>query len=133
MSAPAGHGDGGQVDDGIAFLDALAAQLRCRGWTAYLSTAPGRLPGLCVQDPRQPAQCGDVIAVPSGPAGDVWYWFSWAERIAPVRAPGAGRGRHHQDLPAARGRHARRCHRRAGRPNAVNIDGCPKDRSEPPG
>ena len=44
MSAPAGHGDGGQVDDGIAFLDALAAQLRGRGWTAYLSTAPGRLP-----------------------------------------------------------------------------------------
>jgi hypothetical protein len=89
MSAPAGHGPSGQADDGIAFLDALAAQLRGRGWTAYLSTAPGRLPGLCVQDPRQPAQCGDVIAVPTGPAGDVWYWFSWAERIAPVRAPGA--------------------------------------------
>ena len=89
MSAPAGHGHGGQVDGGIAFLDALAAQLRCRGWTAYLRTATGRLPGLCVQDPRQPTQCGDVIAAPSGPAGDVWYWFSWAERIAPVRAPGA--------------------------------------------
>jgi hypothetical protein len=89
MSAPASNGHGGQVDGGIAFLDALAAQLRCRGWTAYLSTPPGRLPGLFVQDPRQAAQCGDVIAVPSGPAGDVWYWFSWAERIAPVRAPGA--------------------------------------------
>ena len=88
MSAPAGYGDGGQVDDGIAFLDALAAHLRGRGWTAYLSTAPGRLPGLCVQDPRQHAQCGDVIAGPSGPAGDMWYWFSWAERIAPVQAPG---------------------------------------------
>jgi hypothetical protein len=89
MSAPTGNGHGGQVDGGIAFLDVLAAQLRDRGWTAYLNTAPGRLPRLFVQDPHQRAECGDVIAAPSGPAGDSWYWFSWAERIAPVRAPGA--------------------------------------------
>jgi hypothetical protein len=89
MSAPAGNGHGGQMDGGIAFLDALAAQLRDRGWTAYINMAPGRLPRLFVQDPHQRAECGDVVAVPSGPAGELWYWFSWAERIAPVRAPGA--------------------------------------------
>jgi hypothetical protein len=88
MSAAAGDGHGGQVDGGIAFLDVLA-QLRDRGWTAYINTAPGRVPRLFVQDPRERAECGDVIAVPSGPAGDSWYWFSWAERIAPIRAPGA--------------------------------------------
>jgi hypothetical protein len=89
MSAPTGNGHGGQVDGGIAFLDVLAAQLRERGWTAYLNTAPGRLPRLSVQDPHQRAERGDVIAVPTGPAGDSWYCFSWAERIAPVRAPRA--------------------------------------------
>jgi hypothetical protein len=89
MSASTGKGHGGQVDGGIASLDALAAQLRERGWTAYINTAPGRLPRLFVQDPHKRAECGDVIAVPSGPAGDSWYWFSWAERIASVRAPGA--------------------------------------------
>jgi hypothetical protein len=89
MSASTGNGHGGQVDGGIASLDGLAAQLRDRGWTAYINTAPGRIPRLFVQDPHKRAKCADVIAVPSGPAGDSWYWFSWAERIAPVRAPGA--------------------------------------------
>lgn len=89
MSAPAGNGEGGQVDGGVASLDVLAAQLRDRGWNAYINTAPGWLPRLFVQDPDKRAECGAVIAVPSGPAGDLWYWFSWAERIAPVRAPGA--------------------------------------------
>jgi hypothetical protein len=89
MSTPTSNCHGGQMDGGIAFLDVLAAQLRDRGWAAYINTAPGRLPRLFVQDPHQRAECGDVIAGPSGPAGDSWYWFSWAERIAPVRAPGA--------------------------------------------
>ena len=74
----------------IAYLDVLAAQLRARGWTAYISAPRGRLASLFVQDPHdEHAHRSDIIAVPGGTADDWWYWFSWAERIAPVHAPGA--------------------------------------------
>jgi hypothetical protein len=78
-----------QVREAIACLDALAAQLRARGWTAYLVTPSGRLASLVVLAPEDRAECGDVVAAPGGPAGDLWYWFSWGERIAPARAPAA--------------------------------------------
>jgi hypothetical protein len=73
----------------IACLDVLAAQLNARGWTAYISTPAGRLVSLSVQDPHNRAEWSDIIAAPGGAAGDWWYWFSWAERIAPVQAPAA--------------------------------------------
>jgi hypothetical protein len=73
--------------DGIAFLDVLAAQLRARGWSAYITTPAGRLPSLFVQDPHDHPKCGDIIAALDGATGHWWYWFSWAERIAPARAP----------------------------------------------
>jgi hypothetical protein len=82
-----GNGHAGQAEDGIACLDALAAQMRARGWTAYISTPAGRLAFLSVQDPHDRAEGGDIIAAPGGTTGDWWYWFSWAERIAPVNAP----------------------------------------------
>ena len=78
-----------QVRDAIACLDVLAAQLRARGWTAYLVTPPGRLASLVVLAPHDRAECSDIIAAPAGPAGDLWYWFSWGERIASARAPAA--------------------------------------------
>src|ERR1700721_2612936 len=37
-----------QVRDAMACLDALAAQLRARGWTAYLVTPSGRVAPLVV-------------------------------------------------------------------------------------
>jgi hypothetical protein len=78
-----------QVRDAIASLDVLAAQLRTRGWTAYLATPPGRLASLVVEDPQDCAQCSDIVAAPGGAAGDLWYWFSWGERIASADAPAA--------------------------------------------
>ncbi len=76
------------VRDGIACLDMLAAQLNARGWTAYLRAPADRLASLVVLDPRDDRTMGsDIVAAPA--AGDWWYWFSWGERIAPVRAPGA--------------------------------------------
>jgi hypothetical protein len=63
--------------------------MHARGWTAYINTPAGRLTSLFVQDPHNRAECGDIIAASGGPAGDWWYWFSWAERIAPVQAPAA--------------------------------------------
>jgi hypothetical protein len=83
------HGRSTQAKDAMACLDTLAAQLRARGWRAYLATPPGRLASLVVHDPDDPANCSDIIAAPGGPAGDLWYWFGWAERIAPAHAPAA--------------------------------------------
>jgi hypothetical protein len=85
----AGNGHATQVRDPVACLDVLAAQLRTRGWTAHLATPPGRLASLVVQDPHDHAQCSDIIAAPGGAAGDLWYWFSWGERIASADAPAA--------------------------------------------
>jgi hypothetical protein len=79
----------GQTGDGIAYLDVLAAQMHARGWAAYVSTPHGRLACLFVQDPHDRAECGDIIAAPDGTTGDWWFWFSWAERIAPIHASAA--------------------------------------------
>jgi hypothetical protein len=84
-----GNSDTGQARDAIACLDMLAAQMHARGWTAYINTPAGRLAYLCVQDPHSRADCGGIMATPDGTTGDWWYWFSWAERIAPVHAPAA--------------------------------------------
>ncbi len=83
-----GHGQATKVRDAIACLDVLAAQMRARGWTAYLVTPSGRLASLVVLDPHDQGQGSDIIAAPGGSAGDLWYWFSWGERIASVHAPG---------------------------------------------
>ena len=84
-----GQGQATQVRDPIGSLDVLAAQLRTRGWTAYLATPRGRLASLVVEDPYDCAQCSDIVAAPGGATGDLWYWFSWGERIAPSDAPAA--------------------------------------------
>jgi len=75
--------------DGIAPLDALAAQLRVRGWSAYITTPTGRLASLFVQDPHDRPKCGDIIATLDTATGHWWYWFSWAERIGPAHVPAA--------------------------------------------
>jgi hypothetical protein len=80
----AGNYRTGTAQDRIACLEVLAAQLRARGWTVYLSTPAGRPARLFVQDPDDPAECGDVMAALDDASGEWWYWFGWAERIAPV-------------------------------------------------
>ena len=75
--------------DGMAYLDALAAHLRARGWTAYINTPAGRLASLLVQDPHNHAVWADIIAAPDTATDTWWYWFSWAERITPVHSPAA--------------------------------------------
>ena len=84
-----GPGHATQVRDPIACLDVLAAHLRTRGWTAYLATPPGRLASLAAADPHDRAGSSDIIAAPGGARGDLWYWFSWGERIASADAPAA--------------------------------------------
>jgi hypothetical protein len=84
-----GNAHADEAADPVARLDVLAADLRSRGWTTYLNTPAGRLASLSVQDPYHRAECGDILAAPDGTTGDWWYWFSWAERIAPVHPSGA--------------------------------------------
>jgi hypothetical protein len=86
----AGPGPGTPVKDGLACLDVLAAQMHARGWTAYVTAPADRLASLFVQDPHdEGADGGHIVAAPGSTTGDWWYWFSWAERIAPVHAPEA--------------------------------------------
>jgi hypothetical protein len=73
------------VEEGMACLDALAAELTARGWTAYVTTPRGRPARLFVQNPHDHVMCADVLAAPAGSAGDWWFWYGWAERIAPAR------------------------------------------------
>ena len=46
--------------------------------------AAGRLPYLFVQDPQNPNASGDIVAVPDAATGEWWFWFSYAQRIAPA-------------------------------------------------
>ena len=99
-----GNTHAGEAGDPIARLDVLAAHLRGRGWTTYLTAPAGRLASLFVQGPHDRAECGDIIAAPDHATGDWWYWFSWAERITPAHAPRPRGGRDHRGVPAASGR-----------------------------
>jgi nuclease-like protein len=71
----------------IAFLDTLAAEVIARGWTACITTPPGRPVRLFVQNPRDPAMFAYIAAAADGTSGEWWYWFGWAERIAPATIP----------------------------------------------
>jgi hypothetical protein len=66
------------ASDDIQALEKLAAELEARGFTAYLAVPAGRVPGLAVRNPHALALSEDVMAQ----AG--WFWWSWADRIAPV-------------------------------------------------
>jgi len=87
---PASHSGGaaGLAEDQIACLDSLAAELIARGWTACITTPPGRPVRLFVQDPGDPAMFSYIAAAPGDTTGDWWFWFGWAERIAPAARPG---------------------------------------------
>ena len=83
------HTRGAPAEVWLACLDALAAELTTRGWTAYVTTPRGRPARLFVQNPQDRAIYADVIAAAESGTADWWFWFSWAERIAPAGAPAA--------------------------------------------
>ena len=85
---PGPHPRGASAEERLARLDALAAELTARGWTAYVTTPRGRPACLFVQNPCDRGMCADVMAAAGSGTGDWWFWFGWAERIAPVGAPG---------------------------------------------
>jgi hypothetical protein len=63
-------------------LEELAAELARRGLHAKLTTPSGRIPGLHVVNPALPRLAEDVY-VGRTQDGSWWYWWPWAERIAP--------------------------------------------------
>jgi hypothetical protein len=63
---------------GIAALEKLAAQLSARGFEPRLLTPGGWRPSLVVRNPRAPMLSETVLAQAE------WFWWPWADRIAPV-------------------------------------------------
>ncbi len=68
--------------DGLARLEGLASRLADRGLRARLIAPPGRVPSLHVVNPVVTSLAEDVYA---GRAEDGlwWFWWSWADQIAP--------------------------------------------------
>ena len=52
VAAEARNAPFGEAGDAIAYLDALAAQMRACGWTAYINPPARRFASLFVQDPQ---------------------------------------------------------------------------------
>ncbi len=66
------------MDELIAELEKLAAEIDSRSYLARVVTHAGRRPCLQVRN-RQAAVLTENIY-----AGEGFYWWGWAERIAPV-------------------------------------------------
>ena len=80
--APSGSYPEPRAQRGCDRLVELAAALTARGLSTRLVTPVGRLPSLHVTNPAAPRLCEDVYAA-CGPDGSGWFWWPWAERIAP--------------------------------------------------
>ena len=87
MTATCPRPDPVGADGSVSYLDALAAALSRRGWLARAAVWSGRPACVCMEHPYELARSGDVLAVRDGGTGAWWYWFSWAERIAPADDP----------------------------------------------
>ncbi|HVB46127.1 MAG TPA: hypothetical protein VNF47_25940 [Streptosporangiaceae bacterium] len=61
-----------------AALGRLAGEMTALGCEAHLSTPEGRRPSLTVRHPAAPMLTKYVVADAE------WFWWSWADRIAPV-------------------------------------------------
>ncbi|HEX2314913.1 MAG TPA: hypothetical protein VHJ17_14320 [Thermomonospora sp.] len=63
-------------------LEELAGRLSGTGLYARLDEPIGKPPTLHVLNPDVPAAEEHVIV--EGAGGDPWFWWAWAERIAPA-------------------------------------------------
>lgn len=69
--APSGH------------LEELASRLSREGIYTWLEEPLGKPPILHVLNPQLPAAEEPVIVESTG--DEAWFWWAWAERIAPAR------------------------------------------------
>jgi len=65
-------------DTSAADLERLAAGLDRQQYAVSLVSSAGRRPHLHITNRQAAVMTEDVYT------GDGWYWFGWAERIAPV-------------------------------------------------
>ncbi len=68
----------GTPDGGVADLEKLAAELNGGDYEARLVTPQGRRPSVHARNRRAGVLKENIYC------GDGFYWFGWAERIAPV-------------------------------------------------
>ena len=69
-------------------LECLAAELGRHGLTTRLMVSAGRVPCLHVVNPGV-ARLAEDVYVGRSQDGAVWFWWPWAERIAPGDELGA--------------------------------------------
>jgi hypothetical protein len=60
----------------VAALEKLAAELTGRGFETRLAVPQGHVPSLAITNPQATALSETVVA------GEDWYWWSWAEKVA---------------------------------------------------
>ncbi len=68
---------------GAAELEKLAAELDGQAYAVTLVTVQGRRPCLSITN-RQAVQLTEFIYAAPADGGEWWFWFGWAQRIAPV-------------------------------------------------
>lgn len=66
------------TDDAVGYLESLAAELPAGQYHARLVVADGKRPRLHVRN-RSAGVLSEDVLVEAG-----WFWYSFAERIAPV-------------------------------------------------
>jgi hypothetical protein len=69
-------------------LERLAAELAKHGLMTRLMAPVGRVPSLHVVNPAQ-SRLAEVVYVGRSQDGLWWFWWPWAERIAPGDEHGA--------------------------------------------
>jgi hypothetical protein len=84
-----------QTRTNYAALEELAAELHGGDYEARLVTPPGMPPFLHVRNRHASVLAEDIYA------GHGAYWYSWAERIAPVECPAIAASKIAQVLRAA--------------------------------
>ncbi len=89
------------ADEVISHLEDLAADLKGRGFTATV-TSDGRYPFVRVVNSTA-AQLSEQVYAALAADGSVWFWWSWAERIAPIQEPAAAAAKIAHVLAAAAG------------------------------
>jgi hypothetical protein len=67
----------------IAVLEELAIRLGTDGWQVQLHAPPDRRPMLHVTNPRV-IMLSELVTADQDADGHWWFWWSWAERIAPA-------------------------------------------------
>ena len=85
LAAGRASDDPGTVPQPQSFIDRLeflAAELGRHGLTTRLQVPAGRVPCLHVVNPAV-ARLAEDVYVGRSQDGAIWFWWPWAERIAP--------------------------------------------------